>query len=31
MSGYALFGQRLFRNLWAANLIHALGLGPGRR
>jgi len=25
-SGYALFGQNLFRNLWAANLIHALGL-----
>ncbi len=25
-AGYALFRQRLFRNLWAANLIHALGL-----
>lgn len=25
-SGYALFGQRLFRDLWGANLIHALGL-----
>ncbi len=25
-SGYALFRQGLFRNLWAANLIHALGL-----
>lgn len=25
-SGYALFGQRIFRNLWTANLIHALGL-----
>jgi MFS family permease len=26
VSGYALFGQPLFRNLWFANLIHALGL-----
>lgn len=25
-SGYALFGQRIFRDLWTANLIHALGL-----
>ncbi len=25
-SGYALFGQRQFRNLWSANLVHALGL-----
>lgn len=25
-SGYALFGRKLFRNLWGANLIHALGL-----
>jgi hypothetical protein len=25
-SGYDLFGNRLFRNLWGANLIHALGL-----
>lgn len=25
-SGYALFRQPLFRNLWSANLIHALGL-----
>lgn len=25
-TGYALFRQRLFRDLWTANLIHALGL-----
>ncbi|WP_313674276.1 MFS transporter [Mycolicibacterium sp.] len=25
-SGYDLFGNRLFRNLWGANLIHGLGL-----